>query len=214
MQRKHLTALGIISTLWLGACAGLIDGTDEGEGEGEGEGSGSGEPEAPVVCTQAREYKNMGGEDLTADRPTIAVSTDRLRMKPYASLAEEYKRSLGLTDFSTVAFAGTFGKPPARWYEESTASASTIYAAFALAYDGCTRKAAAGGDFDLVPSATIADRVCRDLARVAWNREATDDEAAACATYAVNQTRATDPARTRWAYTCATVLTATHFIAY
>jgi hypothetical protein len=214
-MKRFINTLAVLSALSLAACIGEIGGSGGGDDDGDmgsGDGSGSAMPE-PVVCEQARAYTGFGG-DLTADRPKIAVGSDRIRIKPYAALSAEYSRVLGLTAFNTAAYAGVFGRPPARWNEEPAASASTIYSAFALAYDGCSQKMAAGGDYDLAPNATIADRLCRDFARVAWQREATDDEASDCATYAVNETPSTATPRTRWAYTCASVLTSEAFLTY
>ena len=200
MQRFSST-VAILSAL--AACAGKVDGDDDGGGDDE---------PVPVVCEQTRIYTGFGGP-LGDDRPKILAGSDRMRLKPFAALATEYQRVLGV-DFPTSAYAGTFGKPPARWYEEPAASAATIYASFALAYDGCTRMTMSGGNFDLEPTAPLADRLCRDFARVAWQREANDDEAASCATYAVSQTAPSDPPRKRWAYACAAVLSSSDFLAY
>jgi hypothetical protein len=212
-MKRFIQSMAILSSLSLVACVGEIGGSGGGDDDGEGSGSGSGSQE-PVTCDQARSYAGLGGDALEAGRPEIAAGSDRIRIKPYGALAAEYNRVLGLTDFSTAAYAGVFGKPPNRWFEEPAASASTIYSAFALAFDGCSRKMATGGDYDLAPTAVIADRICRDLSRVAWQREATDDEASDCATYALNETPATDPPQKRWAYTCASILTSEAFLAY
>ena len=212
-MKRFIQTMAILSTVSLVACVGEIGGAGTGDDDGEGSGSGSGSGE-PVTCDQARSYAGLGGDALEADRPQIAAGTDRIRIKPYGALAAEYNRVLGLTDFSTAAYAGVFGKAPARWFEEPQASASTIYSAYALAYDGCSRKMASGGDYDLAPTATIADRICRDLSRAAWQREATDDEASDCATFVLNETAASDPPRKRWAYTCASILTSEAFLAY
>jgi hypothetical protein len=205
------TTLAIFSALSLAACVGEIGTGGDDDGSGSGSGSGSGDP---VTCEQARTYAGLGGDALEADRPTIAAGSDRLRVKPYGVLASEYNRALGITGFSTNVYAATFGKPPVRWYQEPQASANTVYAAFALAYDGCSQKTATGADFAMAPSDTVADRLCRDFARAAWQREATDVEAAACVTYATTKTNPSDDTRVRWAYTCAAVLSASGFLAY
>lgn len=202
--------MAILSALTLGACIGEIGGSNDND-DGDDEGSGS--AEEPVVCEAARTYTGFGGA-LDTDRPQIVASSDRIRLKPFGALASEYNRALGLTDFSTQIYAATFGRPPARWYQEPAASANTIYAAFALAYDACGRATATAADFTMAPTPTTADRICRDFTRKAWSREATDDEAATCATYAVSQTNPADAPPKRWAYACATVLTASGFLAY
>lgn len=203
------TTLAILSALSLAACVGEI-GNDLGDDGSDGDGSGSGDP---VTCDQARTYQGFGGP-LEADRLAIAAGSDRMRVKPYGALAAEYNRALGITDFTTNQYASTFGRAPARWYTEPQASANTLYAAFALAYDGCSQKTATGADFAQAPTATIADRLCRDFARAAWQREADDVEAAACASFALDKTNPADDPRVRWAYTCAAVLSASHFLAY
>ena len=188
----------------LAACTGNIGTTGDDDGGDD----------QPVTCDQTRTYTGFGGDALEADRPTIAAGSDRVRLKPYGALAAEYARALGLTAFNTATYAATFGKPPARWYQEPAASANTIYAAFALAYDACTQLTATAATYTAVPDATNAPTVCRDLAMRAWHREATDAEAGACAAYALDKTDSNAPAPTRWAYTCAAVLSASGFLAY
>ena len=199
MTKHHL--------LWpilLAACIGEAPtpGGDDGGGDDD-----------PAACVQARTYAGFGGS-LEGDRAAIAAGSDRLRVKPFAALAAEYTRALGLATFDTSAYAATFGKPPARWYAEPQASANTIYAAFALAYDACTQHTATGAMYGAAPDATAADQICRDLVRRAWNRDATADEASTCAAYAVSQTDPADAPRKRWAYSCAAVLSASGFLAY
>ncbi len=208
MKRFNLT-VGILSALTLAACVGEIGGNDDDDDDIVDDDDDM----QPVTCDAARTYTGFGGA-LDTDRPQIEPGSDRMRVKPFGVLASEYNRALGITGFSTQAYAATFGRPPVRWYQESAASANTVYAAFALAYTGCTQKTSSGADFAMAPTATIADRICRDFARTAWSREATDAEASACAAYAVNQTTASDDPRKRWAYTCASVLTASGFLAY
>jgi hypothetical protein len=187
----------------LAACAGQIPTSgDDMMGDDE-----------PPVCEATRTYTGFGNRSLEGDRPAIAAGADRMRVKPYTALAAEYRAALGLTAFDTAVYAATFGRPPARWYIEPAASANTIYAAFALAFDACSQHTAAGPQYAGAPEATLADLNCREHARRAWHREMTDDEAATCATYAVN-TDSADAPRKRWAYACAAVLTASGFLAY
>ena len=168
----------------------------------------------PVVCEATRTYLGFDGTPLEATRPAIAAGSQRQRRNPFGALAPEYAKALGLTTFDTKAYAATFGKPPARWYAEPAASANTVYAAFALAYDACTQHMATDPLYAAAPDANNAGLVCRDHARRAWHREATDTEAAACITYTVDQTNPADAPRKRWAYSCAAVLGASGFLAY
>jgi len=68
--------------------------------------------------------------------------------------------------------------------------------------------------YTAAPTATAADQLCRTFANRAWHREATADEVAACTSYALDKTDPNSPPRTRWAYTCAAVLSASGFLAY
>lgn len=199
----HLLA----ATLALAACSTSLQPTppdDDGGDDGDD----------PAACVAGRTYVGLGGDALEADRAVGLAGADRLRLKPFAALATEFDRALGLTGFDTRAYAATFGRPPARWFEEPAASANTLYGSFALAFDACKQHTASGGVYDAAPTAETADVVCRDLARRGWDRAATDDEASACATYAVNQTLASDPPARRWAYACAAVMSASGFLAY
>lgn len=189
-------------TLALAGCVGDVGG-DDGGGD-----------DMPVVCEPTRAYVGFGGKQLDGDRPMIEAGSDRMRLKPFTALANEYAHALGLATFDTKAYAATFGRAPARWFDEPEASANTVYAAFALAYDACTQHTTTPAEFADAPTATSAGLACRDFARKAWHREATDDEAAACVSYAVDQTLPADPARKRWAYACAAVLSASGFLAY
>jgi len=200
MQR---TSFAIVAALTFAGCAGQIPSGDDQMGDDQ-----------PPVCETTRSYTGFGSRTLENDRPAIAAGSDRVRVKPFTALAAEYAAALGLTTFNTQAYAATFGRPPARWYIEPAASANTIYAAFALAYDACTQHTATDPQYAAVPEPTLADMICRERARRSWHREATDDEAATCATYAVNQTNPADAPRKRWAYACAAVVSASGFLAY
>jgi len=135
-------------------------------------------------------------------------------VKPFTALATEYTRALTLPSFDTGTYAATFGKPPARWFAEPAASANTIYAAFALAYDACTRQTATDATYAAAPDMTTATLACHDYVQRAWHRDATDEETAACVSFAIDKTASLADPRVRWAYTCATVLTASGFLTY
>lgn len=186
----------------LAGCVGTVTNDDDG-GDDE-----------PVVCEQARTYIGFARTPLEGGRPEIAAGADRVRLKPFTALATEYARALDLASFDTRAYAATFGRPPARWFAEPAASANTIYAAFALAYGACTQHTATPAIYADAPTVTSAGLACRDFARRAWHREATDEETAACVTYAVEQTNSADAPRKRWAYSCAAVLSASGFLAF
>jgi len=195
----------IFLILSLAGCVGEIGGNSDDQ---------TGDDDTQEVCQATRSYVGFGAKVLEADRPTMKPGTDRMRMKPFAALAAEYVAALGLSSFDTSAYAATFGKPPARWYAEPAASANTIYAAFALAYDGCTQETATDAKYAAAPDGTNASLICNDHMRRAWHREPLQAETDACVSFTVNQTNASDAPRVRWAYACAAVLTASGFLAY
>ena len=195
-----------VAVLTLAGCTGDISGGDD-----DGSGSGSDEP---VVCEQTRTYTGFGGSDLTGTRPAIEPGSDRLRLKPYVALSAEYRAALGLSAFDTGVYAATFGRPPARWFQEPAASSNTIYAAFALAFAACTQQTTGDARYASAPDAASADSNCREYVRRAWHREATDAEAATCVSYAVDKTNPADAPAKRWSYACAAVLSASGFLAY
>ncbi|HEU0035203.1 MAG TPA: hypothetical protein VFQ53_31475 [Kofleriaceae bacterium] len=202
-MRRHV--FSFVAALALVGCAGQITSDDDGSG---------GDDDDPAACVATRSYIGFGGDALEASRPQLAAGADRMRLKPFGALATEYQRALALTTFDTRAYAATFGRPPARWFLEPAASANTVYAAFALAFDACTQHTGVDARYAEAPSLANADPICRDLALRAWHRDAADDEAAACVTYAVDQTNPADDPRRRWAYACAAVLGASGFLAY
>jgi hypothetical protein len=183
-------------------------------GDVGGGGDDGGGDDMPPMCEATRSYTNFGGAALEGDRAAIEAGSDRLRLKPFTALATEYAKALGLATFDTRAYAATFGRPPARWYAEPAASANTIYAAFALAFEACTQAMATDPLYADAPTENSAGLVCRDHARRAWHREASDEEVAACVNFTVNQTNTADAPRKRWAYSCAAVLGASGFLAY
>ena len=196
----------MILILSLAGCVGQIGNTSDDDQTGD--------DDTQEVCNPTRSYAGFGGKTLEADRPTMKKGTDRLRMKPFAALAAEYSAALGLASFDTTAYASTFGKPPARWYAEPEASANTIYAAFALAYDGCTKATATDAKYAAAPDATNAPVLCNETIRRVWHREPLQAETDACVNYTVNQTTPSDAPRGCWAYSCAAVLTSSGFLAY
>ncbi|HUS67542.1 MAG TPA: hypothetical protein VMZ28_23555 [Kofleriaceae bacterium] len=171
--------------------------------------------EEELACEQlGRTYTGIGGALLQAGRVEEAPYSDRRRMKPFSALPGEYARVLGNQAAETDAFAATFGKPPARWFEEPEASANTLYASFTLAFQGCTAMTATGEDYAAAPTEESAAAMCASFARRFWDRNAEEDELTGCIDYAVSGTTSEADPRRRWAYTCASVLTAAGFVSY
>lgn len=200
----------------VGACVGEAPSDTAGDdtaGDEAADDSGD-DDDGMQSCSTARTYAGFDGAPLEAGRAVLVAGSDRLRTKPYAALAEEYDRALGLDGTTTREYAATFGQAPDRWFTEPLPSASTLYASFALAYRACTQHTGGTAGYDQAPTPSSADAICRARAKAAWGRDATDVEAAACVDFAVATTTATDPPAKRWAYTCAAVLTAADFLTY
>lgn len=194
----------------LAACNGEL--TNEPDGDDDPSEEEDDDTTEPLCTVEARSYAGFGGP-LEAGRVEAVAGSDRLRMKPFAALADEYRRVTGL-DVPTGPYRATFGSPPARWYEEPQASANTLFAAYSMAFEGCLEYTATGEEFSAAPSAGNAEQVCAGMAATFWDREATADEASACATFAVSETKPEDGPRKQWAYACAAVLTSASFLSY
>ncbi len=191
------------------ACVGDIadppgDDVDDGD-EGEEE----------LACEAlGRTYTGIGGAQLQAGRVEKPPYSDRQRLKPFSAMRGEYQRVLGNDAADLDAFAATFGKPPARFYEEPEASANTLYASFTLAFQGCTEFTASAADYAAAPTEETAATTCAAFARRFWDRNADEEELAGCVEYAVSGTTSESDPRRRWAYTCASVLSAAGFVSY
>jgi len=190
-------------------------------------------PSAPFCTVFGQPHIGLGGEDLAAkaDGPPAG---DRARAKPYTALLTEYGRVLGSQNApSSINDTGpTFGVPADRWYLEPIASAVFVSTAFDVAFEGCLEMtgAVAGGSGDAkyaaAPTKVTAGDECAGWIRRFWSRAGTPDQIDACAAVATDTTsetygrpsvdettRETTPQR-RWAYACASVLTATGFLTF
>lgn len=174
----------------------------------------SGGPQDPKTCTPGRAFMGMGGNDLVAGRTVANAGVDRGRFKPYSSLAAEYQRVLGNTPASLAGAADTFGKPEPRWYDEPSVGSVVLQTAYSVAYDGCLTYTATAPEFASAPTATDASAQCAAMARKFWSRTASPDQITACADVAVSGSASIADPRKRWAYACASVLTAAGFLTY
>jgi hypothetical protein len=188
---------------------------------------------APSCTVFGQPHIGLGGEDVAAktDGPP---GGDRARAKPYSALVTEYSRVLGKENApSSIGAKGqTFGVPPDRWYLEPIASAVFVSAAFDVAFEGCLELTGdiAGGSGDpkyaAAPTKETAGPACADWIRRFWSRAASPDQIDACVSVATDTTsetyggaaegqttRTTTPQR-RWAYACASALTATGFLTF
>jgi hypothetical protein len=157
---------------------------------------------------------------LEAGRVDNDLGLERARVKPYTALSTEYQRVLGNNPALVAQSATTFGQDPARWYTEPTSSAVTVYSAFRIAFQGClTTTSVAGSKFATLPTNTTAAAECTTWARKFWSRDPNQAEVDACVKVAmvdaaVEGTNMNPPAARRWAYACASVLSAAGFMTY
>jgi hypothetical protein len=162
------------------------------------------------------------------------MNGDRARTKPFSALLTEYARVLGPNNVPQRLedLGPTFGLATTRWFLEPIPSAVFVQTAFEVAFEGCSKLiGSAGGNqgkgtYDVPPTLATASTECAGWAKRFWSRDATPEQIQACAQVALQTTRETygrsgkdlstrdtSPSR-RWAYACASVLTATPFLTY
>jgi len=223
ITRKALFTIALLSTTVLGACAeesdqltGRASRPGSGAGETEGENGGGTTPEA-LQCTvkpDGRAYVNFDGAKLNERRVNENVGVNRARLKPYAVMAGEYQRVLGLVPASLAAAGGSFDEPPARWYAEAQHSGVSLNAIFAISFEGCQAYTKTAAEYAAAPTAESAAKVCTDLMRKAWSRSASPEEVASCTTLATTKLNDEPDARRKWTYVCASILSSSQFLTF
>lgn len=133
-------------------------------------------------------------------------------MKPHSALASEFQRALGKVPSDLAASAATFGQTPARWYVEPTAGAVSLYTMYSLAFSACY-ETMIDARYEVAPTVASAGVECGTLQRRVWQRSPTPDEIKTCIDDAVGSTDES-VSRRRWAYACASILTAAGFTTY
>lgn len=185
-------------------------------GDGNGDGNGDGTP-AALQCTEkpdGRSYKNFDGNLLEVQRLNENVGVNRARLKPYAVMAGEYQRVLGLVPAGLAGSAGSFDEPPARWYAEAQHSGVSLNAIFSISFEGCGAYTKTAPEYATAPTATTAATVCSSLMRKAWSRSASPDEIASCVNLATTKLNDEPDARRRWTYVCASILSSSQFLTF
>ena len=170
----------------------------------------------PPRCDMGKTYTGFAGTELTAGRIDGDIGPERARMKPFSALVGEFPRVLGnspamLTD---VSVGNTFAITPNRWVAEPVASGVTVYTTYRIAFQGCLTATATPAQYNVLPSNTTAATECGDWARKFWSRTASQAEVDACVKVAMQDTTTETNVRRRWAYTCASVMTAAGFTTY
>lgn len=174
---------------------------------------GGADPSAPACTVTGHPHVGLGGIDVAA-KADGAAGADRARTKPYSALLTEYGRVLGANNApASISNDGpTFGVPSDRWYYEPIASAVFVNTAFDVAFEGCQNMTTSDPTFATAPTSDTALAQCTTWARKFWSRDATPDQLTACV--GVTSDIASESPQRRWAYACATLLTASSFLTY
>ena len=107
----------------------------------------------------------------------------------------------------------TFGEAPRRWYIEPLGSAVSLYTSYAIAFEGCL-DAVSDTAHASAPTAQTAASECIRMERKFWSRTGSQEEVDACVKLATVDLSSEPDAHRRWAYVCASVLSATGFVSY
>jgi hypothetical protein len=220
---RLLRYFGIAALLGLAACQGKTDvqidttGTNpNGPPTLHNPGSPTG-PQAPppaAHCASGRSYAGFNGNDLSADRLDETAGMDRDLLQPYSSLQGAYTAALGGTPTLVSQMASTFGAPGPRWFFQEKSNAISTYGALRIAFQGCLTLTASASQYANAPDGNTAPSTCIQWESTFWNRTPSNDEAAVCADFAINQTTSESDPRRRWAYACAAVLSTAQFLGY
>ena len=167
----------------------------------------------PEQCTGAA-YVGFDGQSLTDKRVKELAGVNRFRIKPFGALQTEYPRVLGSTPQSLAGAGATFGDVPPRWYEEPQANAVALQTAYTIGFDGCLTYTASDMKYASSPTGGNAPAFCAEWQRKFWSRTPTAAEIQSCSDVAVTASSREPQARRRWAYACASVLTAAGFMTY
>lgn len=222
--------------LALGACSGTING---GRVEAPGadvevvdpSNPASSVPPEPVIrlpsavaCegrSTGRSYQGFAGEALDGDRLPLAAGQDLARLRDGDDLPNVLdSRGIGAPVPSSVK--QTFGVVPERWHQNSQASFASVYAAYALAFQGCLTKVKnpvnyhpfAHADFRASPTAESAGRQCQVMAKLLWKRELSPEELPVCVEIALETPSLESDVKRQWAALCASVGASAGFLLF
>jgi hypothetical protein len=211
-------SVGALASMSMG-CDGdfnsLTGGPNRQERGGPGEdGTGGGDG---LTCTDApegRSYVLFDGTKLEQSRENENVGVNRARVKPFAAMGGEFERVLGAAPPSLAGAAGSFDVPAARWYGETQYSAVSLHAMASISYEGCLAYVKDNPAFSKAPTDATARAECSKLMRKAWSRSPSPDEIAGCADLATKTLAEEKDIERRWAYACASVMSASQFLTF
>jgi hypothetical protein len=170
-----------------------------------------------LQCTSkpnARSYSLFDGTKLEDERKNENAGANRARFKPYAVMAGEYQRVLGVIPTGLAGAASSFDAPPDRWYAEGSHSGVSLDAAFDISFEACNTAGAASTELAQAPTDETATRYCATLMRKAWSRTPSPEETGGCAELATKKLGEEPDARRRWAYVCASILSSSQFLTF
>jgi hypothetical protein len=169
------------------------------------------------LCTEkpeGRSYTLFDGSHMEESRVNENVGLNRARLKPYAVMAGEYQRVLGLVPPSLAGAAGSFDDPPARWFSETEYSGVSMHALFDISFEAGGAATKTAPDFAAAPTDATAPAQCTTWMREAWSRSPSPEEIGACAELATKKLGDEPDARRRWTYVCASILSSAQFLTY
>jgi hypothetical protein len=174
----------------------------------------TGDSPAAPTCDTGRAYVGFGGLDLALDREPGAVGEETRRPRPFTALASEFTRVLGATPTMLAGAESTYGTIPARWSQEPTLSAVSVFTTFRIAFQGCLTLTAQPAKFGVMPTEATARTECAAWAERFWSRTALGPELDACVQVVTRDATVETNARRRWAYGCAATLSSADFLTF
>ena len=218
-------AIALASTFLVLACG--ADDSDEllgGPGPTGPTKPGEEAPKPPPTCADLQtKYAGFGGTKLEAGRTDYVLGAEHTRTKPFEALRDDYKRLFGVEPASLASSGPTFGDAPAHWYIEPSPGAVSLYQSYRVAFEACLGETKTDPKWAAPPTSESAKAQCAEWQRKFWSRTPPAESIAACAKVAETDSleeaapggasKDTEPRR-RWAYACASVLTAGEFVMY
>lgn len=174
----------------------------------------TGDAPAAPTCDTGRAYVGFGGGDLALDRDPGAIGEETRRPRPFTALSSEFTRVLGAAPAMLAGAESTFGTIPARWSQEPTSSAVSVFTTFRIAFQGCLTLTAQPAKFGVMPTEATARTECAAWAERFWSRTALGPELDACVQVVTFDATVETSARRRWAYGCAATLSSADFLTF
>lgn len=209
---------GVVFGMLVLGCAAGDDDLDRrnkrnGGADGTDDPAASADPTQPGTCAEGKPHMGFANTDFVGDRKLGAIGADRRRVKPYSALVTEFERVLGRTPTALTTGAAAYGNAPARWLNEPSAGAVSLYTTYSAAFTGCY-DAHEGGVYASAPTAETALAECTTMQKSSWQRSPTPEESAACVALATTGVASVTDPRRRWAHVCAAILGAAGFTTY